>query len=180
MSRTLSHGSPLPALQLYPERDVHAEKTLDRIAATASSAVAARIAPLFERRLSDIVAKVGHHGNLAKVLSDQELREFAAKIRAGLVKHRFNEALVAQSFAVVREVATRTIGQRHYDVQLIGGFALLKGMIAEMETGEGKTLTATLAACTASLAGFPVHVVTVNDYLVQRDAELMAPNYRWL
>jgi preprotein translocase subunit SecA len=85
--------------------------------------------------------------------------------------------LVAASFALVREVASQTIGMRHFDVQLRGGWILLNGMIAEMETGEGKTLTATLPACTAALAGFPVHVITVNDYLTARDAEAMRPVY---
>jgi preprotein translocase subunit SecA len=77
----------------------------------------------------------------------------------------------------VREAATRTLGQRHFDVQLIGGRVLLDGMVAEMATGEGKTLTATLAACTAALAGIPVHIVTVNDYLAARDAQWMGPIY---
>ncbi len=69
---------------------------------------------------------------------------------------------------------------RHFDVQLMGGWVMLRGMLAEMETGEGKTLTATLPACTAALAGIPVHVITVNDYLVERDAEAMGPVYRAL
>jgi preprotein translocase subunit SecA len=84
---------------------------------------------------------------------------------------------VARCFALVREVAGRTLGQRHFDVQLTGGRVLLDGMVAEMETGEGKTLTATLAASAAALAGIPVHVVTVNDYLAQRDSEWMGPVY---
>jgi len=79
----------------------------------------------------------------------------------------------ARAFALVREVARQKIKTPHYDVQLIGGWVLLQGMVAEMETGEGKTLTATLAACTAALAGIPVHIVTVNDYLAQRDADWM-------
>ena len=87
---------------------------------------------------------------------------------------------VAESFALVREVAGRELGMRHFDVQLRGGFALLRGMVAEMETGEGKTLTATLAAATAALGGVPVHVVTVNDYLAERDAAAMSPVYRAL
>jgi preprotein translocase subunit SecA len=78
---------------------------------------------------------------------------------------------------LVREVAGRTLGERHFDVQLVGGRILLEGMVAEMQTGEGKTLTATLAACTAALAGVPVHVITVNDYLARRDAEWMSPVY---
>jgi preprotein translocase subunit SecA len=87
---------------------------------------------------------------------------------------------VATAFALVREAAVQTIGQRHYDVQLVGGWILLEGMVAEMETGEGKTLTATLAAAAAALAGVPVHVITVNDYLAERDAKWMAPIYEAL
>jgi preprotein translocase subunit SecA len=87
---------------------------------------------------------------------------------------------VARSFAVIREAASRVLGQRHYDVQLIAGYAMLRGMIAEMATGEGKTLAATLAAATAALGGVPVHVVTVNAYLAGRDAAQMQPLYRFL
>jgi len=90
------------------------------------------------------------------------------------------DALVAESFALVREVSARLLNQRHFDVQVAGGYALLRGLVAEMHTGEGKTLTATLPACTAALAGLPVHIVTVNDYLAARDAELMGPVYRTL
>src|SRR5205085_11474482 len=89
----------------------------------------------------------------------------------------FRPELVARAFALIREVSTRVHGQRHYDVQLIGGLVLLRGMVAEMETGEGKTLTATLPAATAALAGIPVHIVTVNDYLAARDAAWMKPLY---
>jgi preprotein translocase subunit SecA len=86
----------------------------------------------------------------------------------------------ARAFALIREVARRQLGISHYDVQLIGGWIMLQGIVAEMETGEGKTLTATLAACTAALAGIPVHIITVNDYLAQRDADWMKPIYESL
>ncbi len=86
-------------------------------------------------------------------------------------------AHVARTFALVRRAAQLSLGKRHFDVQLVGGWVMLQGMVAEMQTGEGKTLTATLAAATAALAGRPVHVITVNDYLVARDAELMRPVY---
>jgi preprotein translocase subunit SecA len=90
------------------------------------------------------------------------------------------QAAIAQTFAIVREVAGRELGMRHFDVQLIGGWIMMEGMLAEMRTGEGKTLTATLPACTAALSGIPVHVVSVNDYLVTRDAEEMSPVYHAL
>ena len=85
--------------------------------------------------------------------------------------------LVARAFAVIREVSGRTLGMRHFDVQLLGGWAMMRGKVAEMETGEGKTLTATLPAATAALAGIPVHIITVNDFLVARDAAWMKPLY---
>jgi preprotein translocase subunit SecA len=88
-------------------------------------------------------------------------------------------AKVAPLFAVISEVAGRTLGMRHFDSQFMGGWVLLSGMLAEMDTGEGKTLTATLAAGVAALAGIPVHVIGVNDYLTERDAEEMGPLYRF-
>jgi preprotein translocase subunit SecA len=85
--------------------------------------------------------------------------------------------VLPHAFALVREVAGRALGTPHYDVQLMGGWVMARGMLAEMETGEGKTLTATLPACAAALAGIPVHVVSANDYLVERDADAMRPLY---
>jgi preprotein translocase subunit SecA len=104
----------------------------------------------------------------------------AAALRPALRRLGFTDELVARAFALVRAASQSILGMRHYDVQLAGGWVLLAGRVAEMETGEGKTLTATLAAATAAMAGAPVHVVTVNDYLAQRDAEEMAPLYRVL
>src|SRR5207244_3534468 len=90
------------------------------------------------------------------------------------------DALLPESFAITREASKRTLGQRHFDVQLIGGMVLHDGSIAEMKTGEGKTLTATLPIVLNSLAGKGVHLVTVNDYLARRDAEWMRPIYEAL
>ena len=90
------------------------------------------------------------------------------------------DELLPEAFATVREAAIRTLGQRHYDVQLIGGIALHRGEIAEMKTGEGKTLVATLAVYLNALEGKGVHVVTVNDYLARRDADWMGQIYRFL
>ncbi len=113
-------------------------------------------------------------------LSDADLTTRATELRRMLYARGLRDELVAQSFAIVREFATRRLSLRHYDVQLYGGWVMLEGMVAEMETGEGKTLTATLAASTAALAGIPVHVVTVNDFLASRDAQWMRPIYRAL
>jgi preprotein translocase subunit SecA len=88
--------------------------------------------------------------------------------------------VLAETFALVREAASRSIGMRHFDVQLMAGWAMARGMLAEMETGEGKTLAATLPACAAALAGTPVHVISANDYLVTRDAEALRPLYSFL
>ena len=91
-----------------------------------------------------------------------------------------DEPVLVETFALVREMARRTLGTPHYSEQLMGGLVLARGMLAEMDTGEGKTLTATLPACAAALAGVPVHVMSANDYLVERDAEAMGPLYRAL
>src|SRR5690606_36988124 len=88
--------------------------------------------------------------------------------------------LLPEAFAVVREAGKRVLGMRHFDVQLVGGIALHSGKIAEMRTGEGKTLVATLPAYLNALAGTGVHIVTVNDYLAQRDADWMGRIYRFL
>jgi preprotein translocase subunit SecA len=113
-------------------------------------------------------------------LDGRRLREFADDLRLRLQRRSWPLDLVAQTFALVRKAAAQVLGMRHFDVQVMGGWILLNGMIAEMDTGEGKTLTATLPASTVALAGLPVHVVTVNDYLAQRDAELMRPLYQAL
>src|SRR6478752_9843959 len=112
-----------------------------------------------------------------EALSDAEIREEADDLRERARNGESLDDLLPEAFALTREASRRTIGQRHYDVQLIGGMVLHDGSIAEMRTGEGKTLTATLAVFLNTLAGDSVHVVTVNDYLARRDAEWMKPIY---
>jgi len=99
-------------------------------------------------------------------------------LRRQMKQQGLTEELIINSFAMIRELADKVLGQRPYDVQVIGGWVMINGMLAEMDTGEGKTLTATLPAGTAALAGIPVHVISANDYLVRRDAEEMRPLYR--
>jgi preprotein translocase subunit SecA len=115
-----------------------------------------------------------------KGLSDEQLRAKTDELKARYASDASLDALLPEAFAVVREAAVRTLGMRHFDVQLIGGIALHQGKIAEMRTGEGKTLVATLAAYLNALTGDGVHIVTVNDYLAQRDADWMGPVYRFL
>ena len=113
-------------------------------------------------------------------LSDEALRARTAEFKTRLADGAELDDLLVEAFATVREAAKRTLGQRHFDVQLMGGIVLHRGMIAEMKTGEGKTLVATLPVYLNALAGKGVHVVTVNDYLAKRDAEWMGQIYRLL
>jgi preprotein translocase subunit SecA len=115
-----------------------------------------------------------------ELLEDSELRSEADELRKRARDGEALEDLLPEAFALVREASRRTLGQRHFDVQLIGGMVLHSGAIAEMKTGEGKTLTATLPVFLNSLAGNAVHLVTVNDYLARRDAEWMRPIYEAL
>jgi len=115
-----------------------------------------------------------------KVLTDEQLRDKTVEFKQRLERGESLDDLLPEAFAVVREAARRTLGQRHYDVQLIGGMVLHDGKIAEMKTGEGKTLVATLPTYLNALTGRGVHVVTVNDYLARRDSEWMGQIYRFL
>lgn len=132
------------------------------------------------KRLTAIVAGINAYESEIAGLTDEELRaktaEFQAKIKAGASL----DDVLPEAFAVVREAAGRVLGMRHYDVQLMGGIALHEGKIAEMKTGEGKTLVATSAAYLNALSGKGVHIVTVNDYLAKRDSEWMGQIYRFL
>ncbi len=113
-------------------------------------------------------------------LSDQELRAITDELRLAFANGKTLDELLPKAFAAVREASVRTLGMRHFDVQLIGGCVLHEGKIAEMRTGEGKTLVATLPAYLNALSGESVHIVTVNEYLAQRDADWMGPVYEFL
>jgi preprotein translocase subunit SecA len=163
----------------YPERVLSALSPLDKLAEGAAG-------PILRWMRSRIAgggtwqAKVNSLASKYAGMPDAEVGSSVRDLRAAFVRQRLSDPVVAESFALVREVAARTVGMRHFDVQILGGYALLRGLVAEMQTGEGKTLTATLPACTAAFAGVPVHIVTVNDYLAARDAEAMGPVYRAL
>ncbi|MDQ5919840.1 MAG: preprotein translocase subunit SecA, partial [Patescibacteria group bacterium] len=115
-----------------------------------------------------------------EALTDAQLREKTADFRARMASGQSLDSLLPEAFAVVRETSRRVLGQRQYDVQLLGGIALHRGMIAEMRTGEGKTLTATAPVYLNALTSKGVHVITVNDYLARRDAVWMGQVYHAL
>ncbi|MDB1126131.1 preprotein translocase subunit SecA [Vibrio algarum] len=124
--------------------------------------------------------RINRKKNGLLTLSDEQLTSELLKTKQALHQQGLTNALVVKSFALIREVAGRELGMWHFDSQVIGGLAILHGNIGQMQTGEGKTLTATLPVATAALAGIPTHLVTVNDYLTARDAELMMPVYERL
>ena len=132
------------------------------------------------KRLRPLVAKINALEPQVQALSDEALRGKTVEFRERLSRGETLDDLLVEAFAVVREAGRRVLNMRHFDVQLIGGAVLHKGMIAEMKTGEGKTLVATLPAYLNALEGKGVHVVTVNDYLARRDSEWMGKIYRFL
>jgi preprotein translocase subunit SecA len=163
------------ALGRYPEREDERLRWLDRAASAALGALRPHVGRNnLGRDFLDLVATATE--SLGR-LEERAISGVVVELRRALHRHGLRPDLVARSFALIRELAERRLGMRHFDVQLLGGWAMVRGKIAEMETGEGKTLTATLPAATAALAGIPVHVITVNDFLVSRDAAWMKPLY---
>lgn len=132
------------------------------------------------KRMLKAVQAVNAFEEQMLALSDEQLRAKTAEFKARLAQGETLDQLLAEAFAVAREAGKRVMGMRHFDVQLIGGMTLHEGKIAEMRTGEGKTLVATLAVYLNALSGKGVHVVTVNDYLARRDANWMRPLYEFL
>jgi len=169
---------PIPrpghALGAYPQRDTPPPGQLE-------TNVQALLAPATRRgrdrpgKARRFLRDVNAAGDELRDLDARTLSQRVTELRGQLRRHGLRPDLSVAAFALVREFACRTLGMRHFDCQVVGGWAILEGMLAEMDTGEGKTLTATLPACTAALAGIPVHVITVNDYLAARDRDLMAP-----
>ena len=132
------------------------------------------------KRLRPLVAQINALEPATKALSDEQLRGRTAEFKSRVANGETPDDLLVEAFAVVREAGRRALNMRHFDVQLIGGAVLHKGKIAEMKTGEGKTLVATLPAYLNAIEGKGVHVVTVNDYLARRDSEWMGKIYRFL
>ncbi|HKW53462.1 MAG TPA: preprotein translocase subunit SecA, partial [Stellaceae bacterium] len=132
------------------------------------------------KSLQSLVDEINAAEPALAALSDEDLRARTAALKERLGQGETVDDILPDAFATVREAATRTLGQRHFDVQLMGGIVLHRGMISEMKTGEGKTLVATLPVYLNALAGKGVHVVTVNDYLAKRDSEWMGQIYRFL
>jgi preprotein translocase subunit SecA len=179
----LATGGELATGKPYIERVENDPGILDRIADALLASTFRPVRGLVRdpaRSLRPIVESVRRHQQDLRVATDDELLARARGMRARLRRDGFAVPVVGECFAVITEAASRTIGMRHYDVQLMAGWGLLQGKLVEMATGEGKSFAATLPAATVALAGYPVHIITVNDYLAERDAQEMAPLYGFL
>ena len=171
-------GMRAPAIELYPERRVENDDAIGRIVVSAQAWSVDGLGAWRRRRLRRILARVrGLDADVEKMSARSIVARARALHPALRASGCTDEAALARCFALVREAARRTLGMRHHDVQIMGALAIVRGTVAEMRTGEGKTLTATLAAVAGSLAGWPVHLVTVNDYLAERDADAMRELY---
>ncbi len=134
----------------------------------------------FTNKYQNLINQINILEDNLKTLSDSELRAQSFKLKKQYKEDNNLNSLIAESFALTREASSRTLGLRHFDVQLIGGLVLNNQKISEMKTGEGKTLVATLPACLNALTEKGVHIVTVNDYLASRDQVSMGQIYRFL
>ena len=179
--RTTRNMALRPGIRLgiYPERSQEPPNWLETVYTRLQEYVNTTVKGM-RRPMSQFIRSVEQAGKRLDGMSDVEL-QYQARANGELLKGEgLTEQHLAMAFAVIREASGRTLGMRHHDVQLMAGRVLIDGMLAEMETGEGKTLMASLPAATAALAGIPVHVITVNDYLAARDAEKMSPLYTFL
>ena len=170
---------PSWTLGSYPERPTESSAGIEEFMHATIVRIVHRLktSRWYRRRF---LKRVNAAGEGLPELTGREIRQRIDVVRKELTRRGLVDDLVISAFALVREMSGRTLKMRHYDSQVLGGWLILNGMLAEMETGEGKTLTATLPASVAALAGIPVHVITVNDYLAKRDAEIMAPLYKLL
>lgn len=169
---------PRIANGIYPERRDKPQNTLDRFGTAFIDSL--KITGTGKTSFNRVYRAIEYAGQQYSSMTESQLDDVIKELRFQLRRQGLRAQLVGQSFALIREIAGRCMEMRHHDCQLKGGWILLQGMVAEMQTGEGKTLTATLAAGTAALAGVPTHVISVNDYLTQRDAETMLPIYQRL
>ncbi len=170
-----------PPLLAYPEQDLARGDALERMIVAARAMIEVRRTGRRVRRFGAARRLVNGHGPALAAMTDADLIGQARAVRQVLRDDpSWSDAGLAHGLAVVREAAFRVLGQRAFDVQILGALATLRGMVAEMATGEGKTLTATLAACVAGLGGVPVHLVTVNRYLAERDHAAAAPLHAFL
>ncbi len=163
----------------YPERDDRESGWIDR-SFRLLQGMLVRQGISREGDLRKVAAAIGRRGEAMTAVDTPQLDRLRTELQHRFRSRGLSRPLCIEVFALVRELAERTIGLRHYESQLMAGWVMLQGQLAEMETGEGKTLSATLAAATAALAGIPVHVITVNEYLVERDAKAMGPLYQAL
>ncbi len=181
MSDLSATGLRLPRPRPYAEAPVPIPRPLDEYAARAFAYLKAAGSRFYTLRLAGIATAAGALEGEMRKLDDAALANRARTSANALRRSSgFPKAATAPCMAAVREIARRKLDRRPYDVQVIGAYAMLRGYLAQMATGEGKTLTAALTASIAALSGRPVHVVTVNDYLAARDAELMTPIYAML
>jgi preprotein translocase subunit SecA len=167
---------PGPIAGRYPQRSDRDSGWFDRLLGSLKGSLTS-LTVSRQTDLRKIVAEIGRHGQILSNVSNSQLENLVMNLQRRFRTQGLTTGLCIRAFALIRETSARIINKRHYDCQLMGGWVMLQGQLAEMETGEGKTLTATLAAATAALAGIPVHVLTVNEYLVQRDATSLKPLY---
>ena len=170
---------PGSAIGAYPQREDVRDSWLDRFVDGANGLIRQHLIGR-NPRYKGYVDLINRHAQGLDKLDEFALKSHINVFRKQLYSEGLKDELVAESFAIVREVTSRQLGMRHHDVQLYGGWVMLQGMVAEMETGEGKTLVATLPVYLNALTGKGVHVITVNDYLATRDAEWMGRLYGFL
>jgi preprotein translocase subunit SecA len=154
-----------------PERALVTVGTFDRFLAMLGARIAVHMGFVERARLRRFARRTGRLAEELRTVSNDALKARELELRVALHREGITEDLAAQSFALGVEASSRLLGKRPYPVQVMGGYAMLRGNLIEMATGEGKTLTALLPSLTLALAGVPVHVITVNDYLARRDAE---------
>jgi preprotein translocase subunit SecA len=177
-SRELWQGTE--SIGPYAERGDPEQSKIDRFISESYAALVSRFQRKGGGKLRRVADAVDALAPEFADMSEVGLRAAAQQLRAELTRRGFEQSIVVRAFALIRETSARRIGLRHHRSQIMGGWAMLSGGLAEMETGEGKTITALLPAVTAALAGNLVHVVTVNEYLAERDAEQTRPVYEAL